>query len=77
MTTNTAEEYLDVQASADFLGVSPATIHTYRSKGIMPDPDKTFGSTPTWLPSTLSDWKAKRPGQGKGGGRKPKDGSDG
>lgn len=69
----TAPEYLDPKGFAAFVGVSPATIHTYKTKGLLPTPDAYFGQTPVWLPATAERWKAERPGQGKGGGRKPKD----
>lgn len=72
MTTTPASEYLDPAAFAAFVGVSPATIHTYKSKGLLPEPDHHFGQTPVWLPATAAAWKATRPGQGKGGGRPPK-----
>ena len=70
--TTTATEYLDVKGVADRLGVDPSTVHTYRSRGGFPEPDNRFGQSPVWLPETIDAWKAARPGQGKGGGRKPK-----
>jgi len=28
-------------------------------------PDKTFGQSPTWKPSTIERWLANRPGRGR------------
>lgn len=75
MTTTTPDaNYLDPAAVAAAVGLkSVATVYTYKTKGILPDPDgPTFGITPTWLPETIAAFKASRPGRGKGGGRKPK-----
>lgn len=42
-----------------------------------PTPDGTDvengHARPYWYAPTLDDWKASRPGQGKGGGRKPRE----
>lgn len=72
MTTIASSGYLDPAGVAALLGVSVATVHTYRSKGSLPEPDARFGQTPAWLPETIAAWKAERPGQGKGGGRPTK-----
>lgn len=61
--------YLDPGAVAVKIGVSVATVHTYLNRGTLPPPDDRFGNTPVWLSSTIDEWKATRPGQGKGGGR--------
>ena len=37
--------------------------------GDLPKPDDTYGRSPVWLPSTIEQWMANRPGRGAGGGR--------
>lgn len=69
--------YLDPAGVAAAIGVSVATVHVYKNRGLLPEPDDRFGQTPVWLPDTIEKWKTNRPGQGKGGGRKPKVASDG
>lgn len=72
----TATDYLDSAAFAAELGVKPATLHTYKHRGILPEPDAHFGQTPAWLPTTVTAFKANRPGRGKGGGRPRKETTD-
>lgn len=70
MTTATADdELLDSAGFADVLGVKLGTLHTFRSRGILPEPDAMIGKSPAWHRSTVDAWKATRPGRGKGGGR--------
>jgi hypothetical protein len=57
---------------ANALGVTPATVRSYAARGVMPKADGYLGRTPWWRPQTITDWKASRPGQGKGGGRPSK-----
>lgn len=38
----------------------------------MPAPDHIIGRTPLWKPATISAYKKARPGQGAGGGPKPR-----
>lgn len=35
----------------------------------LPEPDVTIGRTRGWLPDTIDQWNAQRPGRGVGGGR--------
>ena len=58
-------EYLGVKQAAERLGISTAAVSAYR----LPPPDVTIGRTRGWLPETIDDWNAKRPGRGVGGGR--------
>jgi hypothetical protein len=57
-------DYWTVADIADHWGVTPQTIRTYRSRkrGELPEPDKVFGRSPVWKPSTIIDFV--RPGQG-------------
>lgn len=54
---------------AALLGVAGSTIRAYRRDGRLPAEDGTEGRSPWWLPSTISQWQASRPGRGVGGGR--------
>lgn len=60
------DEYLDSAGVARLLGVSPATIRAYRSRGQagFPEPDVIVGDTPGWLPATIERWQAQRRGPG-------------
>lgn len=72
MTTIESSDYLDPAGVAELLGVSVATVHSYKHRGLLPEPDHRFGQSPAWRRETIAAWKESRPGQGKGGGRKPK-----
>jgi hypothetical protein len=52
---------------AAYLRVQVATVSTYRMRGQMPSPDKTYGRTHLWHPATVMDWHEKRPRPGVGG----------
>lgn len=67
MTTDA--QYLDPAAFAAELGVKLPTLHSYKHRGLLPEPDDHFGQTPVWLPETVAAFKAARPGRGAGGGR--------
>ena len=56
-------EYLGVKQVAEYLGVANAAVYD------LPEPDVRIGRTRGWLPSTIDEWNAKRPGRGVGGGR--------
>lgn len=65
-------------AAAEYLGLSESTWTAYRARrkqSHAPEPDRreVVGgyARPVWEPATLDAWKASRPGQGAGGGRKP------
>lgn len=53
---------------AAYLGVSVSTVSTYKARGQMPAPDRTFGRTPAWRPASIIEWHETRPGHG---GRPP------
>lgn len=61
-------ELLDVRRIAERLDVKPQTVHAYRSRGMMPEPDGWFGRSPVWSVETIEAWISARPGQGVGGG---------
>ncbi len=58
-------EYLSVTNVARRLGISTAAVSAYK----LPQPDATIGRTRGWLPETIDQWNAQRPGRGVGGGR--------
>ncbi|MFF9334526.1 helix-turn-helix transcriptional regulator [Streptomyces albogriseolus] len=55
---------------AQRLGVSEATVRSYRWRGTLPEP-RYVGRTPVWEPGAIEEWIKRRPGRGAGGGRKP------
>lgn len=58
-------EYLGVKQVAERLGITQGALLSLR----MPEPDAMIGRTRGWLPSTIDEWNASRPGRGVGGGR--------
>lgn len=40
----------------------------YPRPGDLPPPDRRFGRSPVWYPSTIEQWMPNRPGRGAGGG---------
>jgi len=58
-------EYLGVTDVAKRLGISTAAVSAYK----LPEPDARIGRTRGWLPETINQWNANRPGRGVGGGR--------
>ncbi len=63
------DDQLDNAAAAALWGVSVASWRKYVSDGRAPKPDGKLGGSPWWRRQTVLDAKAKRPGQGAGGGR--------
>lgn len=63
-------EYLGVKQVAEYLGVANAAVYD------LPEPDVRIGRTRGWLPSTIDEWNASRPGRGVGGGRPRKRADD-
>ena len=58
-------KYLSVTDVSKRLGISTAAV----SACSRPHPDATIGRTRGWLPETIDQWNAQRPGRGVGGGR--------
>jgi hypothetical protein len=76
-------EKLYHEDAAAYVGIAPSTWRDYASarggnppRGPAPDGTDVDGghARPYWYAPTLDAWKGRRPGQGKGGGRKPRDG---
>jgi predicted DNA-binding transcriptional regulator AlpA len=55
---------LSMRQIAERANLAESTVRTYRSRGDLPAPDVTIGTTPGWLPSTIDPWIAALPGQG-------------
>ena len=61
-------KYLSVTDVSKRLGISTAAVSAYK----LPQPDALIGRTRGWLPDTIDQWNAQRPGRGVGGGRPPR-----
>lgn len=57
--------YLSMTEVAERLGITKGALARYR----LPEPDAMVGRARGWLPSTIDEWNAARPGRGVGGGR--------
>lgn len=61
--------YLTISGVANHLGISPHTAKKYADEGRLPDPDAITGDGPRatrgWLPATIDQWQANRPGRGR------------
>ena len=57
--TSTAH-YLSTTQVAQRLGITRAAVSKYR----LPEPDATIGAIRGWLPETIDQWDADRPGRG-------------
>lgn len=55
-----AIKYLSIAQFAERVGVTRGTIISYN----LPVPDSYIGKTRGWLPSTIDEWQARRPGRG-------------
>jgi predicted DNA-binding transcriptional regulator AlpA len=56
--------YLTSDQLADRLGIKRASIHRYRTRGDIPEPDEYAGRTPLWAVVSIEKWEAERPGHG-------------
>ena len=64
--------YLGLNDVADRLGITKGALARYK----LPEPDATVGKARGWLPETIDQWNAARPGRGVGGGRPRKNRAD-
>ena len=60
-----AIRYLSLTEVAARLGITTGALAGYK----LPEPDAVLGRTRGWLPETIDQWNAARPGRGVGGGR--------
>lgn len=66
-------EKWDTERVARYLGVAPKTVSSYHARRQMPVADGQYRPLrPWWWSTTITHWQANRPGQGVGGGIKPK-----
>lgn len=56
--------YLSPAEAAKRVGITTDTFHSYRKKGLVPDPDAMIGTVRGWLPETIDAWQKNRPGRG-------------
>jgi DNA-binding XRE family transcriptional regulator len=54
-------DYWTTAEVADYLGVHPGTVSSYRAREQMPPPDHRFGRTLVWRPETIRQWAELRP----------------
>lgn len=64
---NPAADWWTTSDVAAYLGVRVATVSSYRGRGQMPAPARTFGRTHLWRPKAIIDWHASRKRPGIGG----------
>lgn len=56
--------YVSLEGFARRIGVSESTIKSYRSRGLLPEPDITLGGSPGWSLDTADKYQKTRRGQG-------------
>lgn len=56
--------YLTAEQLAQRLGIKRASVHRYRYRGDIPEPDEYAGRTPLWATASIDTWEKTRPGQG-------------
>jgi predicted DNA-binding transcriptional regulator AlpA len=61
-----ALKFLSRKEVAERLGVKTDSINGYP----LPEPDALIGTHRGWLPDTIDQWSAERPGRGNWGDRK-------
>lgn len=49
-------DIVSAQEIADRLGVKKATVHMWRSRGILPEPTFDLAVGPVWFWATIEDW---------------------
>jgi predicted DNA-binding transcriptional regulator AlpA len=57
---NRTMNYLSRTEIAQRIGVKPGALSRYK----LPPPDATIGYVRGWLPASIDQWQAQRPGQG-------------
>jgi predicted DNA-binding transcriptional regulator AlpA len=53
-------EWLTNTDIAKLTGLKVQTLHTYRSRNTLPEPDKYMGRTPVWKSETIKNWASSR-----------------
>lgn len=65
--------FLTSEEVAQRLGIQRSSVHRYRVRGDIPEPDDYAGRTPLWAEASFTAWLNERPGHGwrKGKTRPP------
>lgn len=58
------KRYLSASECAERLGIARGTFNSYVRKGMVPAPDARIDAVRGWLPETIDEWNANRPGRG-------------
>lgn len=53
-------DLLDLADFAKLAGVKRQTMHTYRHRGLLPEPERLFGRNPVWRREVCEAWIAQR-----------------
>lgn len=61
----TAPDLLGPREVAALLGVQHQTVHQWRYRGRLPDPDLTVSGVPMWRREVIEAWAASRPRRGR------------
>lgn len=64
------EGFLTADQLAARLGIQRASVHRYRVRGDIPEPDEYVGRTPLWKTTSIDAWLSGRPGHGWRKGKK-------
>lgn len=62
--TATADDLVSMVEVAVIIGVKLSAVHSYRARGILPEPFVTLGCGPIWRREDIIEWQASRPGKG-------------
>lgn len=57
-------DYYDSAQLAELLGIKRTSVHRYRTRGDIPEPDEYVGRTPVWKHTRIDEWLKSRPGHG-------------
>lgn len=53
-------EWLTINDVATMTKLKPSTIHKYRVRKVIPQPDRYIGRTPVWKEQTIQTWITSR-----------------
>ena len=59
------KEYIGMRGVAALVGISPATVRSYRRYDRLPPPDVMVDDVPGWNESTIQQWQSLNPSTGK------------
>jgi predicted DNA-binding transcriptional regulator AlpA len=70
------EGFLTSDELAAHLGIQRSSVHRYRTRGDIPEPDQYVGRTPLWAVASVDAWLKDRPGHGWRKGKKRQSSSE-